>query len=118
MQSDKTQKRFAIWHRRLGLIASIGVLFLAITGIILNHIDYWDWLQQPLPAGLLSFFYGVPSDSPAIVNFHWERLLLDLHAGRFFAGAQHFLMNGFALAMIFLACSGIYLYSKGRNTPK
>ncbi|MFT5452976.1 MAG: hypothetical protein ACI9N9_002474 [Enterobacterales bacterium] len=47
------------WHRRLGLIASIFLLNLAITGIVLNHYDAMELDKHYIKSSWLLNWYGV-----------------------------------------------------------
>lgn len=45
----------------------------------------------------------------------WERVLLDLHAGRFLGAAGKYVLDAVAVIFIFLAISGIYIWGRRRN---
>lgn len=42
----------------------------------------------------------------------WERIVLDFHSGRLFGGIGPWLMDAAAVLMLFLACSGVFLWWK------
>ena len=44
-----------------------------------------------------------------------ERVLLDLHSGRIFGSWGVFLMDAAAMALVMLACSGVWLWWRGRS---
>lgn len=50
---------FFIWHRRLGLIALIFVLVLAITGIMLNHTESLEMDETRIDSDILLNWYGL-----------------------------------------------------------
>jgi hypothetical protein len=63
--SRKTRQRYAVAHRYLGLVASVIVLMLALTGILLNHAGSLESLGEPVESGLLLDWYGLsPDGSP------------------------------------------------------
>ena len=107
--NGKNKSVIGLLHKRIGLTAAILVIFISVTGLLLNHIDHWQWLQQPLPAYLSQLFYNVPQ---SVDSLHWERLLLDLHAGRFFGSLRFVIMDFLGLSVLFLAISGCYGYFK------
>ncbi len=46
------------WHRRLGLVACILLLILAVTGILLNHSAQWGWDRSPISSQWILQSYG------------------------------------------------------------
>ncbi len=62
-----------LWHRRIGLIAIILVVILAITGILLNHTDALDLDESYVESGIILDWYGLNPRGEAIsynVNQH------------------------------------------------
>ncbi len=47
------------WHRTAGLLAALFVVFLAITGVLLNHVDDWRLNERRLGLATLANWYGV-----------------------------------------------------------
>ena len=47
------------WHRRIGLIASAFIIFLAVTGIVLQHSDELELPKKFLSNGWLLKYYGI-----------------------------------------------------------
>lgn len=47
------------WHRTAGLLAALFVLFVAITGVLLNHVDDWRLNERRLGLATLATWYGV-----------------------------------------------------------
>ncbi len=100
------------WHYRTGLISATLIILLTITGFILNHSDHWNLNQIPLPTWLTKLAYNIPQQ---VESIHWERFLLDLHAGRFFGELQFLFLDFSAFCLIFLSASGIYSYWKKKH---
>ena len=48
----------------------------------------------------------------------WERVILDIHSGRFFGSLGPWFMDLVALSLIIMAISGIYLWVQGRPKKK
>ncbi|EDQ00373.1 PepSY-associated TM helix domain-containing protein [Shewanella benthica] len=48
----------------------------------------------------------------------WERVILDIHSGRFFGSFGPWFMDLVALSLIIMAISGIYLWVQGRPKKK
>ena len=63
-------------------------------------------LPSLLPSPLLSSLDNIASDH----SITWERLLLDLHSGRFFGQAGIMLVDLLALMFIFLSITGAWLW--------
>ena len=63
-------------------------------------------LLSLLPSPLLSSLDNIASDH----SITWERLLLDLHSGRFFGQAGIMLVDLLALMFIFLSITGAWLW--------
>ena len=66
---------------------------------------------EPVPDALrqeiLQFYRGA--------GLPLERVLLDLHSGRIFGGWGVFLMDAAAVVLVMLACSGVWLWWRGRS---
>ncbi|MET1254121.1 PepSY domain-containing protein [Aliikangiella maris] len=60
LQKQKKRKSiFRKWHRRFGFLASLFIFNLAITGILLNHFEYFNLHQHYLSQSWLLDQYGV-----------------------------------------------------------
>lgn len=66
MTKRKPQKFTAfLWHRRIGLIALLLVIILAITGIMLNHTEEFNLDETYVNNSWLLGWYGIePDDEP------------------------------------------------------
>jgi len=53
------------WHARVGVIAAVFFLFLAISGIALNHTDGLHLAKTPVQASWLMRWYGLRPEIPA-----------------------------------------------------
>ena len=65
--TKRKQKRFTafLWHRRIGLLALILVIVLAITGIMLNHTERFKLDETFINSSWLLKWYGIePEDEP------------------------------------------------------
>ncbi|MBZ2188688.1 PepSY domain-containing protein [Alcanivorax sp. JB21] len=66
--------RWMRWHRWLGLLLLLPILFLVITGVLISVSEVRGWQHEPVQARLLSALYGVPPDVPVAgyrVGDHW-----------------------------------------------
>lgn len=63
----KTHWRFFLlrWHRRIGVLAAVFVLMLAITGILLNHSHALGLDARSIESRWLRHYYGLPADVDA-----------------------------------------------------
>ena len=69
--TNRKPKKFTafLWHRRVGLIALLLVIILAITGIMLNHTEKFKLDETYVNNTWLLNWYGIkPEDEP--VSFH------------------------------------------------
>lgn len=61
------------WHRRLGASAALLVVWLSVSGIILNHTETLQLAEKPIHNGFMLAHYGITE--PAIKSFkvgeHW-----------------------------------------------
>lgn len=54
-----------LWHRRIGLLALVLVIILAITGIMLNHTEQFEMDETYVDNSWLLSWYGIePEDAP------------------------------------------------------
>lgn len=63
----KFVRQLRIWHRRLGVVCAAVLLWLAATGLLLNHADDLDLSHHTLDARVLQWLYRLPS--PSITGF-------------------------------------------------
>ena len=59
--------RFANWHRRIGVAVSLLALWLAVTGLLLNHNDQLQLDQNSVNSQLLMTLYGI--EPPQVVSY-------------------------------------------------
>lgn len=65
--TKRKPKRFTafLWHRRVGLLALVLVIILAITGIMLNHTEEFELDETYVNSSWLLNWYGIePGDTP------------------------------------------------------
>lgn len=53
------------WHRRIGLLCAIFVLFLSVTGLLLNHTSSLKLDSIKINSSILASLYGLPQVSPS-----------------------------------------------------
>ncbi len=105
---------------RLGLLGQ-QVVFESTGQFYLADAELNGWLPiEPREADLWSKPVELGAAESAVLLDHfesgisWERLILDLHAGRFFGSAGPFLLDFFAVGFLLLALSGTWLWVRGR----
>ena len=121
----KTKKKnlrrtFYVWHYTIGLFASVFLLLLAITGILMNHSRSLGFEQVDMSFGWLLSWYGMDMsveelaqiDQPIITL---ERVIIDAHNGTLFGVGGPIVMDLAALSVIFLIVTGIYNYLQIRK---
>jgi hypothetical protein len=56
------------WHRQLGVVFFVFVVWLSVTGILLNHTDDFSLAEQPVHQTLLLKLYGI--ERPLVRSYH------------------------------------------------
>lgn len=61
-RQSKSRRRWTLhhYHRYLGLLAAFLVLVLSVTGILLNHTEYWRLDERRVSQQWLLSLYGIP----------------------------------------------------------
>lgn len=77
------------WHARAGVLAALFFLFLAATGLALNHTDTLQLAKKQVGASWLMRWYGLRSEVPA------QGYLFE--SGYFVADRERWVLNGHAL---------------------
>lgn len=110
---------FYRWHRRVGMAAALFVVLLTVTGIVLNHNAALKLHTVHLQSGWLHSWYGLPdpkeTEFPGLTA---DRVLLDLHTGKFFGQWGPYVMDAAALAFLFLTGTGFYLWWRRHGEQK
>ncbi|UJF20979.1 PepSY domain-containing protein [Shewanella sp. OMA3-2] len=94
-------------------------------GIFLSDTDLLEWSSQPEKTTInwltpMTKNELTPSQWQAIElnarsnHLSWERVILDLHSGRVFGPLAIWLWDIFALALLLVACSGVWIWLKQR----
>jgi len=116
----RRKQLFNRWHRRIGITVALWLLVLAFSGVLINHANDWSLDQTGLPENVQSLFYPLTMadefDETAFIS--WERLLLDLHAGRFLGPLAAWFSDIMASLIIILSLSGIWLWWKNYRRSK
>lgn len=55
------------WHRRLGLVLFVMLIWVSVSGILLNHTDAFDLADQPVHQSWLLNLYGI--ERPAVTSY-------------------------------------------------
>lgn len=86
------------WHARIGVLAALFFLFLAVTGLALNHTDVLRLSQKQVGSGWLMHWYGLHAQVPTQGY---------LFSSGYFAGdREHWVMDGHVLAAAAQAVRG------------
>ena len=112
---------FLKWHRTLGIIAAGFIVLVAVTGILLNHNAALGLQQQEITHPWLLDHYDINAVSDDAFSYPetltLDRVILDLHTGRFFGTAGRIIMDLAAVAMLLLAFTGIRLWRLRSKKP-
>lgn len=109
------------WHRQVGLATSFLMIILAVTGIILNHNADWGTTQAAVNSKWLLAWYDVDPtqiEQGYAPPLSWDRVLLDLHTGRFFGDWGVYLMDAAAIVLLLLTFTGIYNWYRSPRRVK
>ncbi len=125
MNKPKRKKSWRLkvlrWHRQIGLAASLLMVLLAVTGIILNHNADWGTTHAEVKSEWLMAWYDI---DPAQVEQGYapplslDRILLDLHTGRILGDWGIYLMDAAAIILLLLTFSGIYNWYRSPRRGK
>ena len=102
-------RRFVTWHRYVGITSALFVIMFAISGVLLNHSREFGLHAINVSSQWMMDWYGIPE--PIITL---ERVIIDIHSGRFFGLSGVIMTDLAALAILFLAFSGAYAWFKKR----
>lgn len=85
-------------------------------GTFISDEDLIEW-SQAMPLAPIPWAKGVvDGDTQTIIHdvrasrLNWERVLLDLHSGRFFGALGPYLMDLVALGLIIMSLTGVYIW--------
>ena len=112
-----SMRSFYRWHRRLGITAALFVILLTITGVLLNHNASLNLQKAYIKNEWLLDWYNIDAKQEDASGFPEEirtvdRVVLDIHTGRFFCEWGPYVMDGAALCLFLLAITGIYMWSR------
>ena len=104
-------------HWRVGIVAALFLLCLAVTGILLNHSRalglHHVFLDNPI---ILSAYNMNVAEELRGRGISLEKFILDLHTGNLFGLSGKIISDIAALALIFLTLSGLYnLWTRKRK---
>jgi uncharacterized iron-regulated membrane protein len=72
--NPRLTRQITLVHRHLGLAASVVIVVLAVTGVLLNHSEEFSFLERPIRSQLLLDWYGL-SPEGELTSFpagrHW-----------------------------------------------
>jgi hypothetical protein len=102
-----------------------GVWINTTKGVFLSDTDLLEWSPQAANADIawlapMAKNELVPSQWQAIElnarsgHLTWERVMLDLHSGRLFGELTIWLWDLFALALLLVVSSGLWIWAKQR----
>ena len=69
--NSKNKRSMFHWHRQLGLVVSIFVIILSISGILLNHTEKLNLDSSHIKSTLLLNWYGIKN--PVIKSYQVEQ---------------------------------------------
>ena len=114
----KIKRAFLIrWHWRIGTIAAIFLLIIALTGLALNHAHLLGLNHIHIDANWVMKLYNMdlpPDVAPEMAEEYrgkgitLEKFILDLHSGAIIGLPGKILSDLAALAIIFLSATGVY----------
>ncbi len=112
-------------HRAAGVASIIVILFVTITGLLLNHREglalHDKYAEnsaiQTISGTAVAGGQGEVADDEAEPPT-WERVLTVLHSGRFFGANTNVILDLTALAILLLSLSGLYMWVVRRNSGR
>jgi hypothetical protein len=55
------------WHRRIGVLLSVFLLWMLVSGVLLNHADDFQWDKKAISSQFWLYWYGVDQPTHQIV---------------------------------------------------
>ncbi len=103
-------------HRVAGLFAIIVVVFLTLTGVLLNHRDDLTLYERYPDNAFIMWVYGGGGAGEADEFIEepptWERVLTAFHAGRFLGMQGSLFLDIAAIILLILILTGPYIWIK------
>lgn len=62
------------WHRRIGVTVSLFLIWMAVSGWLLNHTSFFELAQRNLTGDFITAHYGIRNEMPEqvfIADKHW-----------------------------------------------
>lgn len=109
------------WHARVGIMATLFILAITVTGIILNHPQLFGIEGSNVTANwVLNHYYGAVPVGEVAAEFRppsvpLSRVMLDLHTGKFFGLSGTVVTDIAAIALLLLVVSGVYNWIKRKK---
>lgn len=114
-----TLRPFYRWHRRIGIISAVFFLILAITGLILNHNVGLNLNKTYLSSEWLHNWYGLPvPEEGGFEGLTADRVLLDIHTGRFFGAIGTLIVDIATICLLFLTGTGFYIWLRSKSEKR
>ncbi len=102
-------KHIQRFHKIVGLVSIIVVLFLVLTGLFLNHREELSLYDRYPANSIVLWLYG--NDDEYIEEPPtWERVLTAFHGGRFFGRTFNLFVDTAGVILISLALTGSYIW--------
>lgn len=110
--------------QRLGKLPSANPVLETEDAVFIIDVENLDWLafsgaiDEVLwsePAVLDAMVDAEIKDAYATSLLSWERLMIDLHSGRIFGSLGVVLVDIMALLFVFMAITGIWIWSRRKN---
>lgn len=61
--------QFRVWHRRIGMISFLMVIWLAFSGVLINHSDQFGLNEKYFSSQLMNKWYGIQAQKPEAFRF-------------------------------------------------
>jgi uncharacterized iron-regulated membrane protein len=113
---------FYRWHRRIGVVATLFIILLSITGILLNHNAQLSLHKVNIESPWLLELYNIDNTEQAEFAYpqtlNLDTVVLDLHTGKFFGKLTPIIMDLVALMLLALSFSGLFMWAKRMRIKK
>lgn len=111
-------------HSIVGLVSFILIIFLVLTGLLLNHREELSLYEKYPTNPVVLWLYGFQEkDEEADEDYietppTWEKVVTAFHGGRFFGKPINLLVDVIGVIILFQTITGLYIWLKKLRANK
>lgn len=119
----KNSNFIQLLHSIVGLVSSILIIFLVLTGLLLNHRNELSLYEKYPTNSVVLWLYGFQEKAEADEDYietppTWEKVVTAFHGGRFFGKPINLLVDVIGALILFQIITGLYIWLKKLRANK